>query len=81
MSELRILFVDDEPADVALACIELERGGLEFCSRRASSERELKRELASFEPDIVLATTTSPAFQARAPWRWCATCGPPRPFS
>jgi diguanylate cyclase (GGDEF)-like protein len=62
LNELRILFVDDEPADVALACIELERSGLEFCSRRASSERELKRELASFEPDIVLCDYNIPGF-------------------
>jgi diguanylate cyclase (GGDEF)-like protein len=62
LNGLRILFVDDEPADIALACIELERSGLEFCKRTASTERELRRELASFEPDIVLCDYNIPGF-------------------
>jgi diguanylate cyclase (GGDEF)-like protein len=53
-SELRILFVDDEPADIAFEQHELERSGIVFTSRTAASEQELKQELVEFNPDIVL---------------------------
>lgn len=52
--ELRILFVDDEPGDIAVEQGELERSGVVFTSRTAVNEEELRRELVQFNPDVVL---------------------------
>jgi diguanylate cyclase (GGDEF)-like protein len=59
-SELKILFVDDEPADIAFEQYELERSGIAFTSHIAVNERELRQELVQFNPDIVLCDYTIP---------------------
>jgi diguanylate cyclase (GGDEF)-like protein len=61
-SELKILFVDDEPADVEFEQYELERSGLVFTSRTAASERQLRHELVEFNPDVVLCDYTIRGF-------------------
>ena len=60
VDRLRILFVDDEPADVLLEQHELKRDGLAFDSRSVSTEVELRRALTEFRPDIVLCDYTIP---------------------
>jgi diguanylate cyclase (GGDEF)-like protein len=61
-SELRILFVDDEPADIAFEQHELERSGIVFTSRTAVSDQQLRQELMEFNPDVVLCDYSSPGF-------------------
>jgi diguanylate cyclase (GGDEF)-like protein len=62
---LKILFVEDEPLDVQLEQHALKRGGIRFTGRIASNEQELCRELAEFNPDVVLCDYTMPGFSGR----------------
>ncbi len=61
-NHLKILFVDDEPTDIELEQLELERQGLTFASRTAASEDELSHALLDFDPDIVLCDYTLRGF-------------------
>jgi diguanylate cyclase (GGDEF)-like protein/PAS domain S-box-containing protein len=63
---LRILFVEDQEADVALARHALERDGLEFEWRCVATEADLGRTLADFSPHIVLCDYTIPGYSGRA---------------
>jgi diguanylate cyclase (GGDEF)-like protein len=58
VDRLRILFVEDEPTDVEVEQLELERQGLVFSSRIAANESELNHQLATFNPDVVLCDYT-----------------------
>jgi two-component system, cell cycle sensor histidine kinase and response regulator CckA len=60
--ELRVLILDDSPADAELCERALRKGGIEFVSRRAEEERELRTLLEEFVPDLVLADFTMPGF-------------------
>jgi diguanylate cyclase len=61
-NSLRILFVDDEPIDVRLEQYELEREGLSFSGRTASSDLQLRSALVDFQPDIVLCDYSIPGY-------------------
>jgi len=63
--EARILFVEDNPLDVELCRLQLERDGLHFEWRTASSESTLRAALREFEPDIVLCDYTMPGYSGR----------------
>ncbi len=58
---LRVLLVEDEPADAELVVRELRRAGLSFDARRVESEAALLESLESFAPDVVLADFTLPS--------------------
>ena len=60
--EVRILFVEDNPLDVELCRLQLERDGLHFEWRSASSELTLRAALREFEPDIVLCDYSLPGY-------------------
>jgi diguanylate cyclase (GGDEF)-like protein len=59
---LKILFVDDEQAEVLLVQHELNRAGVVFVSHLVRTETDLRNELARFEPDVVLCDYTIPGF-------------------
>jgi diguanylate cyclase (GGDEF)-like protein len=63
---MRILFVDDNRDDIELERRELGRDGLAFEWRTAASEKELRRQLAEFQPHIVLCDYSMPGFSGRA---------------
>jgi CheY-like chemotaxis protein len=62
----RVLFVEDQEADVTLARYALQRDGLKFKWRRVASERGLRRALADFNPHIILCDYTIPGYSGRA---------------
>ncbi len=62
--KLRILIVEDEPADAELAAIELRRSGLEFEALRVETEAALRTALVDFAPHVILADFTLPGFDA-----------------
>jgi diguanylate cyclase (GGDEF)-like protein len=64
--ETRILFVEDNPADIELCRVQLERDGLHFDWRSASSEATLRTAMRDFEPDIVLCDYSMPGYSGRA---------------
>jgi PAS domain S-box-containing protein len=59
---VRVLIVEDVPADAELVERELERGGIVFESRRVDEEGAYVRALDEFEPEVVLSDFTMPAF-------------------
>lgn len=63
--ELRILMLEDEPADTELAVQVLRKGGIEFSFRRVESRDAFIAALDDFKPDIVLADYRLPAFDGR----------------
>jgi diguanylate cyclase (GGDEF)-like protein len=63
--DVRILFVEDSPLDVELVRLQLERDGLHFDWRIASSEATLRAALREFEPDVVLCDYSMPGYSGR----------------
>jgi diguanylate cyclase (GGDEF)-like protein/PAS domain S-box-containing protein len=61
-SVLRILQVEDVATEAALALRELQRAGLSCEARRVDTEKDFRRELADFHPDIVLSDFSMPLF-------------------
>jgi len=61
---LRILLLEDVPADAVLIERELRRAELPFQLRRVDSREGFLRALSEFNPDIVLADYTLPQFSA-----------------
>jgi PAS domain S-box-containing protein len=58
----RILFIEDIPEDFELAESELRRGGIHFTALRVDSEKDLKKALQKFHPDIVISDYSMPGF-------------------
>ncbi|HXK12591.1 MAG TPA: response regulator, partial [Vicinamibacteria bacterium] len=74
---LRVLILEDLPADAELAVRGLEAEGLVVTARRVETEADFVRELGEFRPDVVLADYKLPTFDGmsalrlareRAPW-------------
>jgi len=59
-SHLKVLFIDDQPADILFEQMELERDGLSFESRVAATEPAVVHALGEFEPDVVLCDYSMP---------------------
>ena len=63
--DVRILFVEDNPLDVEIVRLQLERDGLQFEWRVATSEATLRSTLREFEPDVVLCDYSMPGYSGR----------------
>jgi diguanylate cyclase (GGDEF)-like protein len=61
-ADLRILFVDDNDADVGLEWRQLQDEGLVFDWRAVRDEAGLESELAHFKPHVVLCDYSLPGF-------------------
>jgi two-component system sensor histidine kinase UhpB len=59
---LRVLILEDIPADAELVELELRKAGILFSARRVETENEFFKEIENFRPDIVLADYTLPQF-------------------
>jgi two-component system cell cycle sensor histidine kinase/response regulator CckA len=59
---LRILILEDVPMDAELVEYELERARIPFLARRVDSREAFLRELAGFQPDLILSDYTLPRF-------------------
>ncbi|MBI4420917.1 MAG: PAS domain S-box protein [Gemmatimonadetes bacterium] len=64
MSALRVLMLEDSPADAELVTNELRRAGVEHTCARVASRTALLESLASFQPDVILADHNLPQFTA-----------------
>jgi signal transduction histidine kinase len=60
--EIRILFIEDIPADVVLVNHALRKGGLNFSTRHVYSKEIYLRELAEHPPDLILSDHGLPSF-------------------
>jgi PAS domain S-box-containing protein/putative nucleotidyltransferase with HDIG domain len=61
-SELKILMLEDEPADAELAEVELRKAGIDFSYMRVDTRDSYIVALRDFQPDIILADYRLPAF-------------------
>jgi diguanylate cyclase (GGDEF)-like protein/PAS domain S-box-containing protein len=61
-NEIRVLVLEDEPADAELEIYQLERAGLRCVSERVDTADEFRRALEEFRPDVVLSDFTLPSF-------------------
>ena len=59
---VRILILEDNPADVVLLKRNMEKGGLSFQARVVETRDGLFEELDGFRPDIVISDYTLPSF-------------------
>src|SRR5262245_61981706 len=58
---LRILIVEDAPADAELCQRELSRGGLAFTARCVDTREEFERALREFAPNLILSDFSMPS--------------------
>ncbi len=61
-SRLRILMLEDDPADAELIERELSKGGKPFISRRVETREGFIREIEDLAPDLILADHRLPSF-------------------
>src|SRR3954470_12696487 len=59
-SELKVLFVEDQPLDAELCEHELRRAGLRFVSTRVYSREAYTEALERFAPDLILSDFSMP---------------------
>src|SRR5688572_1033553 len=59
-SEVRVLFVEDQPLDAELCEHELRRAGLRFLSKRVYTRAAYTEALAQFAPDLILSDFSMP---------------------
>lgn len=64
--EVRIVFVEDVPAEAALVEQALQRGGLAFQMQRVETREDFLRILASQPPDVILSDHGLPSFDGFA---------------
>ncbi len=60
--KIRILFVEDLPADVEMAQREIQSAGIEFTSAVTDTEEEFRNIIAAFNPDIIISDYAMPQF-------------------
>ena len=78
--DLRILMVEDVPADAELAVREMKRAGLGVVARRVDREQDLRRELEEFRPVVILSDFNMPQFDGMAALAIARELAPEIPF-
>lgn len=78
--DTKVLIIEDTPRDAELVLHELRRAGLNVESRRVYAESDLRRELADFQPQIVLSDFKMPRFTGLQALSICRQVDPDVPF-
>ena len=60
--ELRILILEDAPADAELMMRELRKAGIQFTALRVDTEAEFRLQLRQFAPDLILSDYGLPTY-------------------
>ncbi|HNX82208.1 MAG TPA: diguanylate cyclase [Candidatus Omnitrophota bacterium] len=79
-ASLRILILEDNPDDVALIRIELQKASIDFVDRCVQTREDFLRQLNEFKPDLILADYTLPDFNGIAALVLAKTYSPDTPF-
>jgi PAS domain S-box-containing protein len=79
-SELRILMLEDDDADAELIKHELHKANIAFESQRVDTKDAFRKKLFDFEPDLILADYTLPAFDGSSALRMVKEKYPDVPF-
>ena len=82
MSEhpVRLLFLEDNPADAELNARLLQRAGMVFVSRRVETRADFLAALADFQPEAILADFGLPQFDGLTALRLVRERDPDWPF-
>ena len=59
---LRILILEDNPADADLVQFELEEAGIAFTAKVVVTEDDFIREIEAFSPELILADYDLPRY-------------------
>jgi len=78
--ELRILILEDNPADAELAQRELEKAGLSFVASVVATRWEFHQQLDAFDPDLILSDYKLPGFDGISAMRIAVAERPEIPF-
>src|SRR5687768_6088115 len=65
-TQLNILFIEDNPDDVDLTVLELNRSGFKINWQRVDTEIHLRQTLSDWQPDIILSDYSMPSFNGMA---------------
>ncbi|VVB51559.1 Methyl sulfide methyltransferase-associated sensor [uncultured archaeon] len=79
-NELRILILEDDKADAELIEHELRKANIIFRSQRVQTRDAFRKKLFDFEPDLILADYTLPAFDGSSALRMVKEKNPDVPF-
>jgi len=77
---LRILFIEDSPADVTLAEHTLRHERIEFVSRCVQNAADLAPALGEFHPDVIISDYALPDYDGLSALRLCKERCPRVPF-
>ena len=77
---LRVLILEDNPADAELIERELRRAGIVFSSRLVEGKREYSKALAEFRPQVILSDFKLPRFNGLAALEITRLRAPDIPF-
>jgi len=77
---LRVLILEDVPADAELVERELRRGRIDFVSSRVAGRADFEEQLAAFGPHIILADFSLPGFDGREALELAQASRPEVPF-
>lgn len=79
-TQLNVLFIEDNPDDVDLAVLELNRNGFKTNWQRVDTEAHLRQTLADWKPDVILSDYSMPSFNGMAALEITRTLAPAIPF-
>lgn len=77
---LRILLLEDDPADAELIAQELKASGLSFSMERIETESDLRRELEAGLPELIISDHGFPSFDGFRALKIVREVAPDLPF-
>jgi diguanylate cyclase (GGDEF)-like protein len=77
---VRILLIEDSPAEAELSLREIRRAGIESVSVRVETERALRDAVPKFEPNIILSDFSMPLFDGLSALKVAREIAPDLPF-
>ncbi len=77
---LRVLILEDNPADAELIVRELKRGGIAFTPHLVDGDKEFTLALAEFRPQVILSDFMLPKFDGLAALEKSRVTAPEIPF-
>jgi CheY-like chemotaxis protein len=77
---IRLLLAEDNPADVELELRELRRAGIQVAHRVADTEESFRRELAGFNPEVIISDYSMPRFDGKSAFSIALERAPEIPF-
>lgn len=79
-TKLRILFVEDVPADAELAARVLHKEGWSFTSIRVETQEEFLKALADYRPELIISDYSLPQFDGMRALQLSLDSDPNLPF-